>query len=423
MKKVAVIGLGYVGFPLACAIAKTQQYEVVGYDLSAVKVAAIAERQSPVEDAQAQIDIKSVNLTASTDPSILAGSDIFIIAVPTPIDSEYHPDLSPVIGATTTISQYLRSGNLVVIESTINPGVCEEIVLPILEKNTGLVGGQDFELSHCPERINPGDSKWNVYNIPRNIGSLTLAGNKMAADFYRSFLQAEVNEMANLKEAEATKIIENTFRDINIAYVNELAQSFDHLGIDLNNVIQGASNKPFAFMKHLPGCGVGGHCIAVDPYYLIERAKKAGFDHKFLRNARMVNNSMPRYLVDKFIKTMNKAGLALKTSRIGLLGLSYKANISDLRESPALEIKKILEEEYEVKLEIYDPFNPGLSTKSNLVEMIAACDGLVLATNHQEFVMAPTSAWQGIKVIADGRNCLNKTELLKSGILYTGIGR
>lgn len=423
MKKVAVIGLGYVGFPLACAIAKTKKYQVCGYDLSKQKIDLIKNHCSPIEDAQAAEDIKTVEINVSLNSDILQDADIFIIAVPTPIDSEYHPDLQPIISAAKTIAQYLRAGNQVIIESTINPGVCEEVILPILEKDSGLKGGIDFELSHCPERINPGDPKWNVYNIPRNIGSLTKAGNEDVANFYRSFIQAEINEMASLKEAEATKIIENTFRDINIAYVNELAKSFDCLDIDLINVIKGASNKPFAFMKHYPGCGVGGHCIAVDPYYLIERAKKAGFDHKFLRNARMVNNSMPRYLVDKFIKAMNKAGLALKTSKIGLLGLSYKANISDLRESPALEIKKILEEEYEVSLKIYDPFNLDRSTHRSLKEILNDCEGIIIATNHQEFIAEGMTSWSKIKVIADGRNCLNKEELVKAGVIYTGIGR
>jgi len=265
-KKIAVIGLGYVGLPLACAIANVKKYKVVGFDLSTDKIEKIRNNISPIEDQLAIELLPKINLEVSTDEHILENTDIFIIAVPTPIDSSYNPDLSPVIGATNTVTKYLKKGGFVIVESTINPGICDEIVLPILEEKTGMKGGIDFNLAHCPERIDPGNEVWNVTNIARNIGSTSPEATKILADFYREFVHADVNEMNNLKEAEATKIIENTFRDINIAYVNELAKSFDAMGINLMNVIKGASNKPFAFMAHHPSCGVGGHCIPVDPH-------------------------------------------------------------------------------------------------------------------------------------------------------------
>lgn len=418
MKKVSVIGMGYVGFPLACAIAKNPEYEVIGIDLSEDKINKIKNRISPVEDKQAEEDIKTVNINASTDISEIENSDFVIIAVPTPITNLKLPDLGPVKSATKSILPYLKKDQIVILESTVNPGVCEEEVLPILE-STGMKGGADFDLVHCPERIDPGNPKYNVYNIARNIGGTSAEGTKKAADFYRSFLNASVNEMSSLKAAEATKIIENTFRDINIAYVNELAKSFDLMGLDIVEVVNGAANKPFAFMPHYPGCGVGGHCIPVDPYYLIEKAKNVGFDHVFLRKARDVNNSMPKYTVDKLVLALNELKLSVNGTKIGLLGLSYKANIGDLRESPAFEIKELLEK---LGAEVYvcDPHVDDYETY-DLDDVLEECVGIVIATNHKEFI--EVSDWKNVKAIVDGRNCLDKEKVKEKGIMYKGIGR
>src|SRR3989344_114270 len=242
-ENIAIIGMGYVGFPLACAVAKSGKYHVYGLDLDAKKIAKINRGISPVRDEQAEKDIKEVRINATTESSILKNMKYIIVCVPTPIDEKNNPDLTPVIKASDSIAKNLQKGQIILLESTVNPGVCDEVVLPILERS-GLKGGVDFELLHCPERINPGDPNWNVYNIPRNIGGLTLEGAKVGAEFYRSFIKAKVNVMSSLKAAESTKIVENTFRDINIAYVNELAMSFDKLGIDVLEVINGASNKP-----------------------------------------------------------------------------------------------------------------------------------------------------------------------------------
>lgn len=416
MKKVSIIGMGYVGFPLACAIAKTKKYEVIGIDITKEKIEKIKKRISPVEDKQAEEDIKTVNIFASTDFSNMQNSEIFIIAVPTPVDEMKMPDLTPVKLATKSILPYLKKGQIIILESTVNPGVCDEEVIPILEES-GFKAGIDFDVVHCPERIDPGNSKYNVYNIARNIGGTTKEATTKAANFYRSFINAEINEMSSLKAAEATKIIENTFRDINIAYVNELAKSFDVMKLDIVEIIKGASNKPFAFMPHYPGCGVGGHCIPVDPYYLIEKAKNSGFDHQFLKVAREVNNSMPHYAVQKLVLGLNELKLAVNGTKIGLLGLSYKANIGDLRESPALEIKKELEK-LGANLYIYDPYAQGNCT---LDELLKNCEAIILATNHREFLKIID--WKNIKLIVDGRNCLDKESIKSQKIIYTGIGR
>lgn len=410
--KIAIMGLGYVGLPLALAISKKFN-NVVGIDLDKEKINQIQNRILPIEDKQAEEDIKTTKLKVATDISLIKDSDIILICVPTPVDEEKEPNLNPIIQVSKSIKPYLKEGVIVILESTVNPGVCEDVILPILEE-PNFKRGQNFDLSHCPERINPGDKKWNVYNIARNVGSTSKEGCKKTADFYRAFISAEIREMSCLKAAEATKIIENTFRDINLAYVNELAKSFDKMGLDILEIIEGAKNKPFAFMAHYPGCGVGGHCIPVDPYYLIKKAKSVGFDHQFLKIARKVNNSMPKYTINKLIYALNELKLPVKGTKIGLLGLAYKANVADLRESPALEIKKELLK-LGADLIVYDPYIEG-----NLASVLD-CDALILATNHKEFLKI--KSWGNIKLIIDGRNCLNKEEILSKNIVYKGIGR
>lgn len=421
--KVSVLGLGYVGLPLALAIDKTKKYEVFGYDTWAEKIEKINSGVCPIDDKDAREDIKSCTLVASSDEKILAGSDMFIITVPTPIDHRNQPDLRPVKSATETVVKYLKKGKnqIIILESTVNPGVCEEVMLPIIEKKSGLKGGSDFELAHCPERINPGDSNWNVGNIPRNVGALTKAGTKRVADFYRSFIAGDVNELETIKEAEATKIVENTFRDINIAYVNELAKSFDAMGINLKNVLKGASNKPFGFLAHYPGCGVGGHCIAVDPYYLIKRAKQSGFNHRFLKMARSVNNSMPMYTVKLLEDYLESSGKKISGAKVGLLGLSYKKNIADLRESPALVIRDILKSKG-AKIFVFDPHALAESDCKNLDEIINKVDYLVVPTDHNEYLALNKISNKRIKAIIDGRNFLDGERIKAAGIYYKGIG-
>jgi len=421
--KVTIIGLGYVGLPLALTILETKKYEVTGFDINEELVKKINEKSLKLEDKYTKNLLKNLNFKASTNKDTLKNSEYIIICVPTPVYENKLPNLNPIISASKTILEYLESGQKIIVESTINPGVSEEIVLPILEEN-GLKGGKDFELSHCPERINPGDKKWNVKNIARNIGSLSIEGNKIVADFYRSFLDGEINELTTIKAAEATKIIENTFRDINIAYVNELAKSFDKMDIDLTEVIKAASNKPFAFIAHFPSCGVGGHCIPVDPYYLINKAKSIGFDHSFLKKAREVNNSMPHYTIELLEEKMEKQQLSFDNSTIALLGLSYKGDVADLRESPSLIIKSSLEQK-NANLIIFDPYFPEKNTYKSLSETLKNADIIIVATDHQEFKNLNSKELKNnnIKIVIDGKNCLNKNELISNNITYKGIGR
>jgi len=422
--KISVLGLGYVGLPLAAAIAKLTNHNVLGYDIDSSKVESIKQGVSPIDDEQCARDLKEITLNVSNESSSLGSTDIFIVCVPTPVLDDYMPDLTPVIGAVTEVCNHLQKGNVIIVESTINPGVCDEVLIPLVEEKTGMKAGVDFDLAHCPERINPGDTKWNVYNIPRNIGSTSAEATKKTADLYREFIDAEINEMPSLKTAEATKIIENTFRDINIAFVNELAKSFDVLDIDLKTVIDAAANKPFAFMPHYPSCGVGGHCIPVDPYYLIERAKQSGFDHKFLKLAREINNSMPSYTIGLLADGLNEFSRAIKGTKVALLGLSYKANVGDLRQSPSLVMQKELIEKG-ADLIIYDPHFPDRSNVDSLDKALADATAVVIATDHNEFKAITPELLQakGVNVVIDGKNCLDKESFENSGIAYKGIGR
>lgn len=424
IKKVAILGLGYVGLPLAIAIEECGKYELIGFDINSRAVDKINNGESPFYDELVTEKFQNLKISATNNPDDIADSDVFIITVPTPILADYEPDLGPVKSASATVAKYLEKNNIVVLESTINPGVCEEVVEPLIREKTGLKGGQDYTLAHCPERVNPGDPKWNVFNIARNIGTISPDNTKKVADFYRSFLNAQVNEVSSIKVAEASKIVENTFRDINIAYVNELAKSFDKLGIDVYETINAASNKPFGFMPHWPGCGVGGHCIAVDPYYLIKRASQSGFNHEFLKLAREINNSMPEYTVDILIKALNKHKTSVNGSKILLYGMSYKPNVGDLRESPALEIKEILED-MGANLLVFDPYLPDYSNVESLELALKQVDFVLVATAHDEIKRLDLEDLkrQGIKIVVDGRNCLDKEQISKLGIDYFGIGR
>ncbi|MBP6889332.1 MAG: nucleotide sugar dehydrogenase [Candidatus Moranbacteria bacterium] len=420
---VAVIGLGYVGLPLAVR-AVEQGYTVIGFDTHQEKIAQINKQECPIEDSALDILLKKFPFEATNQPERLSEADIVLLCVPTPVDEMYHPDLNPVISAATLSATHLKPGALIVLESTVNPGVSEEVILPIFEKHGHQIG-TDFFLAHCPERINPGDEKWNVTNIPRVVGSIDSRGLDKAVNFYRSIVDGEIRPMKSIREAEAVKIVENSFRDINIAFVNELARSFDVLGIDVKDVIQGAATKPFSFLPHYPSCGVGGHCIPVDPYYLIERAKKSGFDHRFLKIAREINNAMPAYSVELLQDLLNEIQLPLNGTTIGVLGLAYKANIDDLRESPALRIIESLKK-HKAEVITYDPHLPTLSTESSLETFLEKSTALILATNHREFTENLTPELlkkHQIKVIIDGKNCLDKMAFLEAEILYKGIGR
>ncbi len=429
-KTLAVVGLGYVGLPVA-VLASRKGWQVFGVDIDATKVDLINQGKVPFEDKRLAEELPKYPIEATTDPSVISQTKVIIIAVPTPVTEEKLPDLKPLTSAVSSIVPHLRGGQLLSVESTINPGVMDRVIMPLLKERADLTADdtgnfpEALAVVHCPERINPGDTKWTIETIPRVIGGYSKAGTQFGQEFYESILSAPVKIMRSVTEAEAVKIFENTFRDINIAFVNEMAKSFDKLGIDVKDVIEGAATKPFAFMAHYPGTGVGGHCISVDPYYMIERAKEVGFEHKFLQLARQINDSMPAYTVELMEHGLHKLGIATKNATVALLGLAYKRDIDDIRESPSLKVRSILEERVNT-VRVYDPFVPRLSSASSLEKAVRSVDAVILATDHTEFKEALTPkmlAQHGIKLVVDGKNVLDADGIKKAGIVYYGIGR
>ncbi|MCH8003674.1 MAG: nucleotide sugar dehydrogenase [Nanoarchaeota archaeon] len=418
---ITIIGLGYIGLPLACLCIE-KNLDVYGLDIDKNKVSLIQQGISPIEDPYLKEAVKKTKgriKVAYDSKEAIKNSSVIIVCVPTPVDNNHLPNLKPLKNACEEISKSIQKDTLVIIESTIFPGTVEEIVLPILEKSNI----NNFYLAHCPERIDPGNKKFTIKNIPRVIGGINKESTKKTAEFYKSIIDADIIELSNVKAAEATKIMENTFRDINIAFINEMAKSFDKAGIDILEVIKGASTKPFAFMPHYPGTGVGGHCIPIDPYYLIERAKQSGFDHQFLSLARKINESMPDYTVELLENELKKLEKSIKGAKVGVLGIAYKANVDDTRESPALKVIEILKEK-EAEVFVFDPYVKKLSNINNLDELMQKSDYIILVTDHNEFKDMDLKKLKenNIKIVIDGRNCLDKEKIKAMGILYHGIG-
>ncbi|MBI2523102.1 nucleotide sugar dehydrogenase [Candidatus Woesearchaeota archaeon] len=420
-RTVAVIGLGYVGLPVACLCIE-KGMDVYGADADGKKLELIGKGISPIDDPYLNKEISNIkgkiNLTNSIADAAKKSSAI-IVCVPTPVDKNHMPELSALKSACEGISKGLQKDAIVVVESTIFPGTVEEIVVPILKKSN-----VSFYLAHCPERIDPGNKKFTIKNIPRVVAGIDKESTKKAAEFYRDIIDAEITELGSVKAAEATKIMENTFRDINIAFVNEMAKSFDKAGIDITEVIKAASTKPFSFMPHYPGAGVGGHCIAVDPYYLISKAKQLGFNHRFLSLAREINESMPSYTIELLEQELKKINKKIENAKVGVLGLAYKANVDDVRESPALKIIDILKS-MKADIFVFDPYVKKQSNVKDLNELLEKSDYLILATDHNEFRNMDLSKLKenDIKIVIDGRNRLDKEKIKNMGILYHGVGR
>ncbi len=424
-KTVCIIGLGYVGLPLACLCAE-KGLKVLGLDLNQGIVEKTNQGISHIKDPVLEEKLSRLKgkIAASTKPGAIREADTVIVCVPTPARGT-KPDLGPLKKAVETISKFLKEGQLVVIESTVYPGITEDVVRPILENGSGLKAGREFFLGHCPERIDPGNEKFTIERIPRVLACLSKEGTKKAKQFYSSIIEAEIIQLSSVKSAEAVKVVENTFRDINIAFVNELAQSFDKMGIDLAEVVKGASTKPFGYMPFYPGPGVGGHCIAQDPYYLIARAESAGFEHRFLRLAREINNSMPAYVAGLAEKALQDIGIGPEKTVVSVLGLAYKPGIDDTRKSPSLEIIRLLKAKG-FKVRAFDPFLPKQSDVASLDEAVKGCDCLVLATHHRAFLERLSPEFlkaAGVRVVIDSRNVLDKEGIRAKGIAYKGVGR
>ena len=420
--KICVIGLGYVGLPIYFQ-AKFKGFDVFGFDVNKKKIEELKDGITEIKGRipeQGFAKFKENDFTF--DVTRLKEADVYIICVPTPIDEFKNPDYSFVIGATQLVIDNGKKGCLVCEESTVNPGTMEEIVMPLFDKANWIVD-KDYHLVHCPERIDPGNENYEVDNIPRCIGGLTEKSLEKGYELYSKLIDAPIKKMSSIRAAEMTKIVENTFRDVNIAYVNQLAKIADVIDVDIKEVIEGAATKPYAFMPHWPGIGIGGHCIPVDPYYLIEYSKHKGLDPKFLSLSREVNDSMPKYSVGKVQEILNELGKPMKDTKVLILGYSYKANVSDERETPAKEVIKILKERL-ADVKVYDPFILNKSEFNNLQDALNWSEVVILCTSHNEFIEnVPKLIKNNVILFFDGRNVFNKRVFENKGIRYKGIGR
>jgi UDP-N-acetyl-D-glucosamine dehydrogenase len=408
---VAILGLGYVGLPLATVFAEAG-FKVLGVDLVADKVERINRGESYVMDipsAQVARLVQSGRLSAGTDFAACAGADAVSICVPTPLRKTGDPDLSFIISATEALAPYLHRGMVVVLESSTYPGTTRELMLSHLERASGLKAGVDFFLAFSPERVDPGRKDWTTYNTPKVVGGITEDCSDVAAAWYAQALQTVVR-VSTAEAAEMAKLLENTFRMINIGMVNEMAIMCDRLGVDVWEVIEAAATKPFGFMKFTPGPGLGGHCIPIDPLYLSWKMKALNYSARFIELASEINTNMPRFAVSKVQDALNELGKPLKGSRILVLGAAYKPDIDDLRESPALDVIGLLIKKG-AAVSYHDPYIPHLRHDSwelscvpDLLAEARAADVVVIVTNHSAYDY--DAIYQASRLIVDTRNAL-----------------
>ena len=385
----ADIGLGYVGLPLAIEAANNT-LKVAGYDIKEEVVDSLNKSMSNVEDISVQVldNALTKELLFTSDSKVLGESEYIVISVPTPL-TDYQPDLSYVEAASKSIGENLIKGQVVILESTTYPGTTIEIVQPILENVSNLKAGEDFLLGYSPERIDPGNKEWTFKNTPKIVSGINKKSLEKISKFYKSIID-EVVEVSGTREAEMVKLIENTYRQVNIAMVNELAILSNMLDIDIWEVVEAAKTKPFGFQSFRPGPGVGGHCIPIDPKYLSFKTRQIGQPVRFVELAQEINNSMPNYVVARISELMNKKEILLKNSKILILGVAYKKDIGDTRESPAIDIIESLLEK-SVDLSFYDPhvdelvFNKNSISKEKNLENLSSYDLILIHTPHSEF--------------------------------------
>ncbi len=384
--KIGVIGLGYVGLPLAVEFGK--RYPTVGFDINSSRIDELLSGNDSTLEVEPDGLSQAVNLTFTDQTSKLEGCNFYIVTVPTPIDEHKQPDLSPIIAASHTLGMILKSGDIVVYESTVYPGATEEVCVPILESDSGLVFNRDFFVGYSPERINPGDKEHRLPNILKVTSGSTPEVAEFIDDLYRSIITAGTHRASSIKVAEAAKVIENTQRDLNIALVNELAIIFNRLGIDTLEVLEAAGSK-WNFLPFRPGL-VGGHCIGVDPYYLTHKAKSIGHQPEVILSGRRINDRMGAYIVGVIIKMMIKRGHAIANSKVLILGLTFKENCNDLRNTKVADM--IAEfESFGTKVDVYDPWaDPKQAKREYGIELIDTpqnnhYDAVVLAVAHREF--------------------------------------
>jgi len=408
--RVAVLGMGYVGLPLAVVFAEAG-FEVVGVDPDTRKIEALNNKQSYIGDVKTEDVIRLVEegkLKATTDFSVISEVDAVSICVPTPLRKTGDPDLSFIINATKDIKKYLHPGMAIVLESTTYPGTTRELLLPELTEGTDLKIGEDLFLAFSPERVDPGREDWTTANMPKVMGGITPACSDICSLWYAQALQ-HVVQVTSAEVAEMAKLLENTFRMVNIGLVNEMAIMCERLGVDVWEVIDAAATKPFGFMKFTPGPGLGGHCIPIDPLYLSWKLKALNYTARFIELASEINTNMPRYVVSRVQDALNeRLGKPLHSTRILVLGVAYKPDIDDVRETPALDVIGLLREKMAV-VSYHDPYIPDLqhddwAMKSvpDLLAAVEEADCVVVITNHSSYNYP--AIYGAAKLIVDTRN-------------------
>ncbi len=408
--RVGVLGLGYVGLPLLVEFARGG-YDATGFDVDERKIAAINRGESYIPDvlpADIQTPLQAGRLRATTDFAKLAEVDTIDICVPTPLRKTKDPDLSYVVNAVEAIAKHLRRGQLVILESTTYPGTTDEVVRPILERG-GLKAGVDFYLAFSPERVDPSNKEWTTANIPKVVGGIDAASTAAAAALYEG-IAGQVVPVSSARVAEMVKLLENTFRAVNIGLVNELALMCHSLGIDVWEVIDAAKTKPFGFMPFYPGPGLGGHCIPIDPYYLSWKARMNGFESRFIELAGYVNSGMPRFVVERVVDALNSLAKPLRGSRVHLYGMAYKPDVGDSRESPALDIVRLLQQRG-ATVSYSDPYVASIDEGDLHLTSVPEKDALdrgfdcaLIVTNHRVFDYAALAA--RAPLVVDARNAL-----------------
>ena len=428
--KICIVGLGYVGLPTAIFFAEND-FEVIGVGIDPKKLDMINQGISPLGelglDERLEKVVKKGKLVATLDlPEATRQSDIILLIVPTPVTKSKDPDLYHVMDAGKKVSRGLEKGKLVVLESTVYPGVTEEVLQPILEES-GLKAGEDFGLAYCPERYNPGDDAHSIEKVARVVGGITPEWAEITRKLYQFIIEEDIKVLRNIKTSEAAKVIENTQRDLNIALVNELAMIFEKIGIDVMEVIEGASTK-WNFNVYYPGGGVGGHCLPVDPYYLVKKAKELGYHSKVIAAGRTINDHMPQHVFGLLADSLNDNEKSVKNSKIVVLGLSYKENVGDDRESPSEELINELKH-YQAQVTIVDPYIEETQVygtlESDLYQALEDADAMVLMTAHQEFRdldFQKAKKLMKIPIIVDARRIYDPEKLREMGFIYSGVG-
>ena len=410
---VGVVGLGYVGLPLAVEKAKAG-FKTIGFDVQAKKVELVNAGHNyigDVVDSDLEELVKAGTLTATTDFSFVKDVDFIAICVPTPLDAHQQPDISYVRGSTEAVSKYLKKDTMVVLESTTYPGTTEELIKPILEEGSGLKCGEDFYLGFSPERVDPGNLIYKTKNTPKVVGAIGKDATEVIAAMYRAVLEGDVYEVSSPAVAEMEKILENTYRNINIGLVNELTMLCQKMGISMWEVVDAAKTKPYGFQAFYPGPGLGGHCIPLDPYYLSWKAREYGFHTSMIESSMMINDQMPEYCVERAGKILNESEKSLKNAKVLVLGVAYKNDIDDYRESPALRVIEVLEREG-AKVSFYDPWVSEYRYKGKTVagekeltaELLESADLVMVTAAHTnvdyDFVQ------QHAKAVFDTKNAM-----------------